>query len=85
MLAGQCKVAGGIDMSMADVSSVFIGKDCELRAPGRTALDLTNAEIRALLRLDKDRMSRAPYGWPVRSFTAPLPCTVTYKGRSTGR
>ena len=53
VLAGQCKVAGGIDMSMADVGSVIIGKDCELRAPGHTALDLTNAEIRALLRLDQ--------------------------------
>jgi hypothetical protein len=53
VLAGRCKVAGGIDMSMADVGSVTIGKDCELRAPGQTALDLTNAEIRALLRLDQ--------------------------------
>jgi hypothetical protein len=54
MLAGGCEVMGGIDMSMADVSSFSIGKDCVLQAPGHTALDLTNAEIRALLRLDKD-------------------------------
>jgi hypothetical protein len=47
-------VTGGIDMSMADVSRFFIGAGCALRAPGRTALDLTNAEIRAFLRLDKD-------------------------------
>jgi hypothetical protein len=52
MIAGRCEVNGGIDMSMGDMSSLSIGADCVLRAPGRTALDLTNAEIRALLRLD---------------------------------
>jgi hypothetical protein len=40
-------------MSMSDVSSVSIGAGCVLRSPGRTALDLTNAQIRALLRLDE--------------------------------
>ena len=54
MLVGRCEVAGGIDMSMADLSSFSIGENCALQAPGRTALDLTNAEIRALLRLDKN-------------------------------
>ncbi len=53
VLAGRCVVTGRIDMSMSDVSSVSIGADCTLRAPGRTALDLTNAQIRALLRLDE--------------------------------
>jgi hypothetical protein len=53
-MAGRCEVTGGIDMSMADVSRFFIGAGCTLRAPGRTVLDLTNAEIRAFLRLDKD-------------------------------
>ena len=54
MLAGRCEVTGGIDMSMGDMSSLSIGGECVLRAPGRTALDLTNAEIRAVLRLDRD-------------------------------
>ena len=54
VLAGESEVTGGIDMSMADVSRFLIGAGCALRAPGRTALDLTNAEIRAFLRLDKD-------------------------------
>jgi hypothetical protein len=53
-MAGRCEVSGGIDLSMADVSRLSIGAGCALRAPGRTALDLTNAEIRAFLRLDKD-------------------------------
>jgi hypothetical protein len=53
-LAGRCEVTGGIDMSMSDMSRFSIGAGCQLRAPGRTALDLTNAEIRAFLRLDRD-------------------------------
>ena len=53
-MEGGSAVSGGIDMSMADVSRFFIGAGCTLRAPGRTALDLTNAEIRAFLRLDED-------------------------------
>ncbi len=52
--AGRCEVAGGIDMTMGEMSSIAIGAGCLLRAPGRTALDLTNAEIRAHLRLDRD-------------------------------
>jgi hypothetical protein len=52
-LAGHCEVIGRIDMTTADVSSLSIGADCALRAPGRTALELTNAEIRAGLRLDR--------------------------------
>ncbi|HEY6297529.1 MAG TPA: hypothetical protein VIX15_17875 [Streptosporangiaceae bacterium] len=52
--AGRCEVTGGIDMTMGEMSSVSFGAECLLRAPGRTALDLTNAEIRAHLRLDRD-------------------------------
>ena len=50
---GRCKVIGRIDLTMADVSSVSIGGDCVLRAPGRTALEMTNAEIRANFRLEE--------------------------------
>jgi hypothetical protein len=51
-IEGACEVAGGIDLSMGELSSVSIGKDCSLRAPGRTAVDLTNAELRSSLRVD---------------------------------
>jgi hypothetical protein len=54
MLAGGCDVTGRIDMSVGDMSSLTVDKDCTLRAPGRTALDLSNANIRALLRLDEN-------------------------------
>jgi len=54
MLAGRCAVTGPIDMSMGDLSSLLISGPCVLRAPGRTALDLTNAEFRADLRLDRE-------------------------------
>jgi uncharacterized protein YjbI with pentapeptide repeats len=53
-LAERCDVTGRIDMSMGDMSSMSIGENCTLRAPGRTALDVTNTEIRALLRLDEN-------------------------------
>jgi hypothetical protein len=54
MLEGHCEVTGKIDLSMSDMSSMFIGENCRLRAPGSTALDMTNAEIRALVRLDEN-------------------------------
>src|SRR5260370_21869376 len=52
-LEGRCEVTGRVDLWMSDLGSVSIGENCRLRAPGRTALDLTNAQIRALLRLDE--------------------------------
>jgi hypothetical protein len=51
-LEGTCRVTGGIDLSMSELSSVSIGSECSLRAPGRTALDLTNAELLSALTLD---------------------------------
>ena len=53
MFAG-CEVTGRIDMPMGDMSSVSIGENCVLRAPGGTAMDLTNSEIRSLFRLDEN-------------------------------
>lgn len=53
VLTGRCEVTGRIDMSMSEVSSVSIGAQCVLRAPDGIALDLSNAQIRALLRLDE--------------------------------
>jgi hypothetical protein len=49
---GRCDVTGSIDMTNGDMSSVSIGAGCVLHAPHRTALDLTNGEIRAHLRLE---------------------------------
>lgn len=44
-LEGRCEVSGGIDLSMSELSSVSVRPGCSLRAPGRTALDLTNTEL----------------------------------------
>jgi hypothetical protein len=44
-LEGTCQVSGGMDLSMSELSSVSIGGDCSLNAPGHVALDLTNAEL----------------------------------------
>jgi hypothetical protein len=49
--AQGCEVTGTIAMPMSDMSSMSIGEQCVLRSAGRTALDLTNAEIRALLKV----------------------------------
>ena len=46
---GACQLSGGIDMSMSELSSLSIEPGCSLRAPGRTALDLTNAELLSTL------------------------------------
>jgi hypothetical protein len=54
MLAEGCDVSGGIDLTMSDMSSLSIDANCRLHAPGRTALDLTNTVVRALLRLDHE-------------------------------
>src|SRR5215469_5099303 len=48
-LDGTCQVTGGIDLSMSELSSLSVGPGCSLRAAGRTALDLTNAELLATL------------------------------------
>jgi hypothetical protein len=50
----SCEVFGGVDLAMSDMSSMSIGANCVLSTPGHTALDLTNAEIRSLLRVDED-------------------------------
>ena len=42
---------GGTDLSMSELSSVSIGPECSLLAPGRTALDLSNAELLSSLTL----------------------------------
>ena len=55
------------------MSSVSIGASCVLRAPGRTALDLTNArDPRPRSGWMTDARSRARSGWPARSSAAAL-------------
>jgi hypothetical protein len=39
-LEGACRVSGGMDLSMSELSSFSIGPECSLDAPGHTALDL---------------------------------------------
>lgn len=46
---GACHVQGGVDLSMGDFGHIQFDGDCVLDAPGRTALDLANAELRSSL------------------------------------
>lgn len=50
-LDGSCEVRGELDLSTSGMSALRIGDGCALLAPGRTALNLTNSEIRSLVRL----------------------------------
>lgn len=45
----DCDVSGGIDLSMSALSSLLIDSGCSLRAPGQTAMDLTNAGLMSTL------------------------------------
>ncbi len=53
-LEGNCEVIGGIDLSMSDMGSLSARDSCSLRASGRTALDLTNSELRSSLSFDSE-------------------------------
>lgn len=48
-LAKGCTVVGTVDLSMSDISSLVIGSGCSVRAAGRTAIDMTHAELRSSL------------------------------------
>ncbi|HEX6873393.1 MAG TPA: hypothetical protein VF163_20030 [Micromonosporaceae bacterium] len=49
--AGATSVTGMVDLSASDLGAVVVGSHCRLTAPGRTALDLTNAQLRTSLDL----------------------------------
>lgn len=46
---GTCEITGGIDLSMSEMSSLSITGATRLDAPGRTGLNLTNAQINSTL------------------------------------
>ena len=51
-LEGTSEVTGGLDLSMSELSTLSVGAQCSLRAAGRTALDLSHAELRSSLLLN---------------------------------
>jgi hypothetical protein len=51
-LEGQCEVFGTLDLSMSEMSSLVIGRDCSLHGLGGPALDLASADLRSNLALD---------------------------------
>ncbi len=48
---GACRINGGFDLALSDLGSLTMYGRCQILAPGRTALDLTNAELRSSLTL----------------------------------
>ena len=47
---GRCRFAGHVELPLATLGQLTVGPDCQFDAPGRTALDLTNAELGSHLR-----------------------------------
>jgi hypothetical protein len=50
-MEGSCEVLGGMDLSMSTLGSLHIDSGCALRAPGKTAVSLANAEVRSAVTL----------------------------------
>jgi hypothetical protein len=51
-LEGTCRIAGGLDLAMSEMSSLSINDSCLLEAAGHTAVDLTHAELRSSLTVE---------------------------------
>jgi hypothetical protein len=41
-----CHVTGGVDLFLSDLGSLWIGEGCSLSAPGETALEMANSQVR---------------------------------------
>lgn len=50
-LEGECRIHGGVELSGSDLGGLQVAGTCRFSNPGRTALDLTNAEVRSSLQL----------------------------------
>jgi len=53
-LERDCQVTGGVDLTLGQLGSVFIGPRCTISSPGNTALSLASATIASDVRLDTD-------------------------------
>ena len=73
-LEGACRVTGGIDLSMSELSSRLRRVGVLLAGPGRTALDLTNAELLSALTIGPGATVQGTHGSPARASTAGSPC-----------
>jgi hypothetical protein len=52
-IEGDSVISGGLDLSGADLGAMFVEDSCRLRAAGRTAIDLTHAQLRSNLVLNR--------------------------------
>jgi hypothetical protein len=51
--AERCRVTGTVNFFMSDLGSLLVGGECRLETPGRTALDLANAQVHGSVRVDR--------------------------------
>lgn len=52
-LEGECRIGGGVDLSMGSFSTILVRQGTEFAAGGGRALDLTNAELRSYLTFEE--------------------------------
>ncbi|MGI5271176.1 hypothetical protein ACQEUU_18615 [Nonomuraea sp. CA-218870] len=46
-IEGECRISGGVDLSMGSFSTIQISRESTFTVPGGRALDLSNAELRS--------------------------------------
>ncbi|MDA0632052.1 hypothetical protein OUY22_01385 [Nonomuraea sp. MCN248] len=46
-IEGECRISGGVDLSMGSFSTIQISRESAFTVPGGRALDLSNAELRS--------------------------------------
>lgn len=52
-IEGECRISGGVDLSMGSFSTIQISRESTFTVPGGRALDLTNAELRSGLLIEE--------------------------------
>lgn len=52
-IEGECRISGGVDLSMGSFSTIQISRESVFTVPGGRALDLTNAELRSRLLIEE--------------------------------
>jgi hypothetical protein len=67
----DCQITGGIDLFMSDLGSMWIGAGTTISAPGATALELANSQVRGPVMVARDTTVHG---------TVRLECAVVHGG-----
>ncbi|MFG1946747.1 hypothetical protein [Nonomuraea sp. NPDC048826] len=75
-IEGECRISGGVDLSMGSFSTIQISRESVFTVPGGRALDLTNAELRSGLLIEEG----ATFAGTLRLAGAHIRGDLTLKG-----